>query len=77
MNSLSEMLKAYLRHYPFYYTVLILTTSYIIFQGPSGQDGRGGPPGPTGPRGQPGNIGFPGPKGPGVSINLLLLKYCC
>lgn len=41
--------------------------SVSLVQGPSGQDGRTGPPGPTGPRGQPGNIGFPGPKGPTVS----------
>lgn len=39
----------------------------FVLQGPAGQDGRTGPPGPTGPRGQPGNIGFPGPKGPAVS----------
>lgn len=38
-----------------------------LVQGPAGQDGRTGPPGPTGPRGQPGNIGFPGPKGNTVS----------
>lgn len=44
-------------------------TSCSLLQGPSGQDGRSGPPGPTGPRGQPGNIGFPGPKGPSVSTN--------
>lgn len=41
----------------------------FLLKGPSGQDGRTGPPGPTGPRGQPGNIGFPGPKGPSVRKN--------
>lgn len=44
-------------------------TPCFLLQGPAGQDGRSGPPGPTGPRGQAGNIGFPGPKGPSVSIN--------
>ena len=44
-------------------------TPCFLHQGPAGQDGRTGPPGPTGPRGQPGTIGFPGPKGPYVSKN--------
>lgn len=48
-------------------TILHAVLSCFVLQGPAGQDGRGGPPGPTGPRGQPGNIGFPGPKGPSVS----------
>lgn len=49
--------------------IAFLTPIAVCFnhKGPSGQDGRTGPPGPTGPRGQPGNIGFPGPKGPSVS----------
>jgi hypothetical protein len=45
-------------------TTMNSASAQIFYQGPPGQNGTQGPPGPPGPPGEQGSIGPPGPPGP-------------